>query len=425
MHRQFKKILISFIYSCLLAKSVYGEVSCQKGYSYYHKCDPYYNINLTEAKISPSKHNNNKKSINIVNSVVSINNKKLIKTHKKNINQKDLTYLNSPRQKYTEQLNSEMGLQALIDRSNYSVFKKSDIKNREQKKVKREYENNISKDLKKEIKKRVKTVKKKNIKTASKKSKLVDYNTVKSTDNLTKISKKSDIKKELTFKGNRVTKITTNATIEIDQELNLSIDEKVTKITEISKTLDKNKNSPKEQSIDTNIYVVKKGDSLLAISKKFNISINRLKKYNNINKNNKIIVGQKLLIKDKRASLNSKSYDIENTKIKKALSLKYKRKIQVTATAYTSHIDQTDETPFLAAWNNRIKPGMKIIAVSPDLIKKYGLTNGAKVKILGLPGHYIVRDKMNKRLKNHIDIYMGINKKKALNWGRKRIVLYW
>jgi len=421
MHRQLKKILISFIYSCLLAKSIYGEVSCQKGYSYYHKCDPYYNINLTEAKISPSKHNNNKKSINIA---VPIENKKPIKTHKKNINQKDLTYLNSPRQKYTEQLNSEVGLQALIDRSNDSVFKKSDIKSRKEKKLKREYENNISKDLKKEIKKRAKTVKKKNIKTAFKKSKLVDYNTVKSTDNLTKITKKPDNKKELTFKENRVTKITTNTTIEIDQELNLSIDEKVTKITKISKKLDKNKNSPKKQSKDTDIYIVKKGDSLLAISKKFNISINRLKKYNNIN-NNKIIVGQKLLLKDRRASLNSKSYDVANIKIKKALSLKYKRKIQVTATAYTSHIDQTDETPFLAAWNNRIKPGMKIIAVSPDLIKKYGLTNGAKVKILGLSGHYIVRDKMNKRLKNHIDIYMGINKKKALSWGRKRIILYW
>ncbi len=30
-----------------------------------------------------------------------------------------------------------------------------------------------------------------------------------------------------------------------------------------------------------------------------------------------------------------------------------KRKLRVTATAYTSHKAQTDNTPFLAAWNNR------------------------------------------------------------------------
>ncbi len=78
----------------------------------------------------------------------------------------------------------------------------------------------------------------------------------------------------------------------------------------------------------------------------------------------------------------------------------------------------------MAAWNNKIKPGMKIIAVSRDLIKKYGLTNGKKVKIQGLPGLYTVRDKMNKRFRSRIDIYMGLNKKKALQWGKRKIVLY-
>jgi len=106
-------------------------------------------------------------------------------------------------------------------------------------------------------------------------------------------------------------------------------------------------------------------------------------------------------------------------------SKKYKHKIHVVATAYTSHRSQTDNTPFLAAWNNRIRPGMKIIAVSPDLIRRYGLTNGVRVKIGGLPGTYVVRDKMNPRLRNHIDIYMGLNRRRALRWGRRRVVLYW
>jgi 3D (Asp-Asp-Asp) domain-containing protein/LysM repeat protein len=106
-------------------------------------------------------------------------------------------------------------------------------------------------------------------------------------------------------------------------------------------------------------------------------------------------------------------------------SKKFKHKMRVIATAYTSHRSQTDRTPFLAAWNNRIRPGMKIIAVSPDLIRRYGITNGVRVKIGGLPGTYVVRDKMNPRLHNHIDIYMGTNRRRALRWGRRRVVLYW
>ena len=112
-------------------------------------------------------------------------------------------------------------------------------------------------------------------------------------------------------------------------------------------------------------------------------------------------------------------------KFKYTSSSKYQHKMRVVATAYTSHRSQTDRTPFLAAWNNRIRPGMKIIAVSPDLIRKYGLTNGVRVKIGGLPGTYVVRDKMNKRLHNHIDIYMGTNRRRALRWGRRRVVMYW
>ena len=80
--------------------------------------------------------------------------------------------------------------------------------------------------------------------------------------------------------------------------------------------------------------------------------------------------------------------------------------LAVTATAYTSHVAQTDKTPFLAAWNNVLKPGIKSIAVSRDLLTM-GLKNGSIVTISGLPGEYVVLDKMNKRRKNKIDIYMG------------------
>ncbi|MDM8565896.1 hypothetical protein QUF74_09615 [Candidatus Halobeggiatoa sp. HSG11] len=96
----------------------------------------------------------------------------------------------------------------------------------------------------------------------------------------------------------------------------------------------------------------------------------------------------------------------------------------VTATAYNSVPGQTDSTPDIAAWGDRLKPGMKAIAVSRDLLAK-GLGHNAKVKIDGFNGTYVVLDKMNKRWKNKIDIYMGKDKKAALKWGRHKVKISW
>ncbi len=196
------------------------------------------------------------------------------------------------------------------------------------------------------------------------------------------------------------------------------------------------------------IYIVQKGDMLSKIAKMNNISLKSLLAINNIDNINHIEVGQKIYLRTKsidrlqRVAKIKKSYKQKKKIVKVAkkvykkkkiipiVSLAYKKKrftksIRLTATAYTSHKDQTDDTPFLAAWNNRIKPGMKIIAVSPDLIKKYGLTNGTRVKIKGLKHHYVIRDKMNAKWKNRIDIYMGLNKYQAYQWGKREVTLIW
>ena len=191
----------------------------------------------------------------------------------------------------------------------------------------------------------------------------------------------------------------------------------------------------KAQSLKSNLlnktYKVKEGDNLSKIASKYNISVKDLLLANNLDSTTPIKVGQVLKVKKvkykksrvaKRIALIKSKRLLKNGKKSKNRRL---RTLRVTATAYTSHRGQTDSTPFLAAWNNRIRPGMKIIAVSPDLIKKYGLTNGVKVKLKGLPGYYVVRDKMNKRLRNRIDIYMGLNKRKALRWGKRKIVISW
>ena len=98
--------------------------------------------------------------------------------------------------------------------------------------------------------------------------------------------------------------------------------------------------------------------------------------------------------------------------------------LKVTASAYTSNVRETDSTPNLAAWGDTLKPGMKSIAVSRDLIDM-GLTHNQEVRIEGLDGTYKVLDKMNKRRKKKIDIYMGNDVKKARQWGKQEVVIYW
>lgn len=98
--------------------------------------------------------------------------------------------------------------------------------------------------------------------------------------------------------------------------------------------------------------------------------------------------------------------------------------IEVIASAYTSSANETDSTPNLTVWGDTLKPGMKAIAVSIDLIDM-GLTYGVNVSIDGLDGKYTVMDKMNKRWTRKIDIYMGTNVERAKEWGKRKVVIRW
>ncbi len=439
MARHLQKISISFTLSCLLSEFGYGTTPCQNGYDYNNRCDPYYNINLIKAKVSNDKNMVSRQVIPIAKSTTKLENL-VVKAHGVQ-RQSDLSYLDSLRKRYSKQFDGNMGLQALIDRSKYLELKKIDkeepkanevvktplIKTnaKEVSKAKITFNQEIStKSTKKNITSSLSSVNneinkskivtnKKIVK--AKKAKKTNIYVVKKGDNLIKIAKKFSLNKKALLSLNKLDK---NATIKIGQKLILPSKAKL-------KTLLTKKKSKKKSNVG--IYIVKKGDTLSLIARKNNISLTTLRELNKLSRSSKIKIGQKLVLSPSKIKrVKSNDYDIvKNIKFEKVPSLKYKRKIRVVATAYTSHRNQTDKTPFLAAWNNRLRPGMKIIAVSPDLIKKYGLTNGVKVKILGLPGYYVVRDKMNARLRNHIDIYMGVNKRRALQWGRKRIVLYW
>lgn len=93
----------------------------------------------------------------------------------------------------------------------------------------------------------------------------------------------------------------------------------------------------------------------------------------------------------------------------------------VTATAYNSTEAQTKKgDPFLTAWGDTLQAEEKAIAVSRDLIE-LGLDHNQEVEIDGFPGTYIVKDKMNKRWTNKIDIYMGLDEEAALEWGKQKV----
>ncbi|NNC69314.1 MAG: 3D domain-containing protein [Flavobacteriaceae bacterium] len=96
------------------------------------------------------------------------------------------------------------------------------------------------------------------------------------------------------------------------------------------------------------------------------------------------------------------------------------KELEVKATAYNSTKAQTFGNPSIAAWGDTLKPGMKCIAISRDLIA-LGIQHNTPVKIEGLDGIFLVKDKMHRRKRKQIDIYLGKDIKKAKAWGVKRL----
>lgn len=96
------------------------------------------------------------------------------------------------------------------------------------------------------------------------------------------------------------------------------------------------------------------------------------------------------------------------------------KSLTVTATAYNSVAGQGVGNPRLTAWGDTLNPEVQSIAISRDLLQQ-GLKYGTPVKIKGLEGIFVVNDKMHSRWEKKIDIYMGTDQQKALEWGSKEV----
>lgn len=95
---------------------------------------------------------------------------------------------------------------------------------------------------------------------------------------------------------------------------------------------------------------------------------------------------------------------------------------KLVVTAYNSLPWQTrpDSEGNITAWGDTLVPGMKCIAVSRDLIDS-GFVHGARVLIEGFEGDtFVVNDKMNRRFRKRIDLYMGVDVKAAKAFGRQK-----
>lgn len=96
------------------------------------------------------------------------------------------------------------------------------------------------------------------------------------------------------------------------------------------------------------------------------------------------------------------------------------KSIVVTASAYNSLDAQGVGNPSITAWGDTLNVEVQSVAVSRDLIER-GIGYGTPIKIKGLEGVFLVNDKMHWRWKNKIDIYMGTDRKRALQWGRRTV----
>jgi 3D (Asp-Asp-Asp) domain-containing protein len=100
------------------------------------------------------------------------------------------------------------------------------------------------------------------------------------------------------------------------------------------------------------------------------------------------------------------------------------RTLEVTATAYTSSPQETVGDPYQAAWGDRLRPGMRALAVSPDLVEA-GLDRGTRVRIEGVEGEWQVLDTTASRFRRRIDLYMGTDRDAALTWGKRKVRISW
>ena len=92
--------------------------------------------------------------------------------------------------------------------------------------------------------------------------------------------------------------------------------------------------------------------------------------------------------------------------------LSLRRSVAVIITGYSSTVDQTDDTPYITAWNTKTRPG--VVAAN-------WLPFGTNIRIPELFGDrvFVVEDRMHRRNSHKLDIWFQ-SREEALRFGVKR-----
>lgn len=160
------------------------------------------------------------------------------------------------------------------------------------------------------------------------------------------------------------------------------------------------------------IDIKKDSKEAKAIEESFLLTINDLK---NVPK------GKIVDIKDSESLTNSRKIALLSKPEEKVLEAEVRviRTSTHVLTAYNSEVAQTDDTPCITA------NGFDVCAHGiEDTIAANFLKFGTKVRIPELFGDriFIVRDRMNKRYPDRVDVWM-LNKSDAIKFGVKRAVI--
>ena len=97
--------------------------------------------------------------------------------------------------------------------------------------------------------------------------------------------------------------------------------------------------------------------------------------------------------------------------------------LQVDATGFKSLTGQTDAQPHVTASGERLRPGLRALAVSADL-EEARLTFRTRVEIEGY-GEWVVLDRMAPRWRRTIDLYLGDDEDAARSFGRRSVKIRW